>query len=412
VLAICATSCTVPIPSELGFPTPTIRISVDSPRGTSSITGACTGADRCTFTAVPTAAATINWTFDPKLPRTTVLDIGGLRSVARNANGDVFVSTLLQGNDGQWTVKLDANGNVLWAFPTTGQLIAQPDGGVAISYPTHGLFAMQRMEVRDADGYLARQEFNQVVYASPTDGIEVDHFARTLAMGANAVFAMPGTKTMTSAIEAWGPFGSLIHWNASTTGTGARSITSDTSGVFYLANASTSGVSVTKFSSTGTNLGTVPGIAQSVPVVMAVAADGDIVSTTGTSGPSGEGGAGAEVILRRVSSTGAQRFERRVPSPATQPNRAGVVALANGDVMWLHGTRGQSGGTYFGTGIVAERISPTGAVVWSFTQTTSGLTGGNIEVFDLGVAGDVPVAAGFFESLAFGARAWIATFAP
>jgi len=50
------------------------------------------------------------------------------------------------------------------------------------------------------------------------------------------------------------------------------------------------------------------------------------------------------------------------------------------------------------------------ACSWSFTQTTS--AGGNIEVFDLGVAGGVPVAAGFYESLACGARGWIATFAP
>jgi hypothetical protein len=409
VLGVCATNCTVPIPSEIG-PTPTVRISVDSPRGMPAITGACAGGDRCSFTAVPSAAATISWTFDPKLPRTTVLDIGGLRAVARGANGDVFVSTLAQGNDAQWTVKLDANGNVLWAYPTTGQLIAQADGGVAISFPTYGLFAMQDIVVRDADGYLARREFNQVVSASPTNNIEVDHFARTLAMGVNAVFATPGTETTMSAIEAWGPLGSGIHWDATTAGDGARSITSDTAGVFYLASASASGVSATKFASTGASLGTVPGVAETVPLVMTVAAGGDIVSTTGTAGPTSSGGLGAEVILRRVSASGVQKFERRVLSPATEPNRAGVVVLANGEAMWLHGTRGQYGGTYFPTGIVAERVSPTGTVVWSFTQTTS--AGGNIEVFDLGVAGGVPVAAGFYESLAFGARSWIATFAP
>lgn len=81
--------------------------------------------------------------------------------------------------------------------------------------------------------------------------------------------------------------------------------------------------------------------------------------------------------------------------------------------MWIHGTRGQSGGSYYETGIIAERISPTGNVVWSFIQSTStSATGGNIEVFDLNIAGGVPVAAGVFTSTTGGARSWVGTFAP
>ena len=81
--------------------------------------------------------------------------------------------------------------------------------------------------------------------------------------------------------------------------------------------------------------------------------------------------------------------------------------------MWIHGTRGQSGGSCYETGIIAERISPTGNVVWSFIQSTStSATGGNIEVFDLNIAGGVPVAAGVSTSTTGGARSWVGTFAP
>jgi hypothetical protein len=413
LLAVCSTSCTVPLPSDFG-PTPQIRISVDSPRGTPAITGACAGSDRCSFTAAATASVAVNWTFDSRLPRSFVFDLAGLRSVARGANGDVFVSTLAQGNDQMWTLKLDAMGNVKWAYPTTGQLIAMADGGVAISWPVYGLFVMQRLEVRDADGYLTRLDYNQDVYASPTNNIEVDHFARTLAIGANQVFAMPGTKNAMSGIEAWGPFGSGIHWSATLSGDGARSITSDSAGVFYVATQAAAGsVYATKFAPTGGNLGTIANVAEGVPLVMSVSAGGDIITTTGTAGSPITGGVGAEVVLRRLSPTGQLRFERRVPLLASAPNRAGVVVLPNDDVMWIHGTRGQSGGSsYYGTGIVAERISPNGGVVWTFTQSTSADTGGNIEIFDLNIAGGVPVAAGSYGNISFGARSWVGTFAP
>jgi hypothetical protein len=195
------------------------------------------------------------------------------------------------------------------------------------------------------------------------------------------------------------------------TGSGARSITTDAAGVFYLATQTAAGnVSATKFDSAGANLGTIPNVAEGVPLVMTVAAGGDIVTTTGTAGSNSDGGESAEVILRRVSATGQLAFERRVHSPATVPNRAGVVMLPNDDAMWLHGSRGQAGGTYFESGVVAERVSPTGAVVWSFAQSRS--MAGDVEVFDVSIGGGVPVAAGAYGSTGFGVRSWVGTFAP
>jgi hypothetical protein len=412
LLAVCATSCVVPLP-EAEDPPQQIRVTVDSPRGTPAITGACTGIDRCRFPSAPSATIAVQWTFDSKLPRTSVFELGGLRSVARGPNGEVFASTLLQGGAG-WTFKLDALGNVLWAYPTTGQLLATADGGVAVSFPDQGNFVMQRVEVQGADGYLVRRDVNQEVYTSPTPNTEVDHFARTLAMGSNQVFAMPGTKNGMSAIEGWGVFGSGIHWNATVSGDGARSVATDSAGVFYLATQTAAGsVYATKFDAAGANLGTILNVAQGAPLVMAVSPGGDVITTSGTEGSVSSGGVGAEVILRRVSPTGQLKFERRVLSPATKPNRAGVVVLPNDDVMWIHGTRGQFGGSYYETGVIAERISPTGNVVWSFNQSTStSATGGNVEVFDLNIGGGVPVAAGVFASTTGGARSWIGTFAP
>ncbi len=403
VRAVCSANCVVPLPSDVQ-PTPQIWISVDTPRGTTAITGACSGAARCSFAAAANASIVVRSTFDPKLPRTSVFELGALRSVARGANGDVFTSTLINGSENMWLVKLNAAGNVVWARHTTGQLIATANGGVAVSFPDSGNFVMQRMAAYDADGYQVRLEVNQDVYTSPIGNDEVDHFARTLALGANDVVAMPGTKNTLSAIEGWGLFGQGIHWNNAVSGAGARSITSNSAGVFYLATQVAGGsVSATKFDATGATLGTIPGVAYGAPLVMAVSAGGDVITTSGSA---------ADISLRRVTATGTLVFERTVPLVASYTNRAGVVVLPNDDVFWIHGTRGQFGGAALPTGIVAERVSPTGTVVWSLTQRSWLDTGGNVEVFDVNIGGGVPVAAGGFQSTALGMQSWVGTFAP
>jgi len=403
VRAVCSRNCVVPLPSDVD-PTPQIWITVESPRDTLAITGACTGADRCTFAATASSSITVHSTPAARLPRTSVLDIGALRSIARGANGELFASTLAFGSAASWLVKLDALGNVIWARHESGQLIATADGGVAVSFPDSGLFVMQRMDGFAADGYAVRREVNQEIYTSPIGNTEVDHFARTFAIGSNDVIAMPGTKNGISAIEGWGLFGSGIHWNATVSGDGARSITSNAAGTFYLATQGAAGsVSATKFNASGSNLGTISNVAQGIPLVMSVSSSGDVITASGTT---------SELVLRRVSPSGQLVFERRVAMTAYQPNRAGVVMLPNDDVFWIHGITGQPGGSYVPTGLVAERISPTGNVLWSLTQRSWLPNGGNIEVFDVNASGGIPVAVGGFSSTALGMRAWLGTFAP
>jgi uncharacterized repeat protein (TIGR02543 family) len=408
-LAVCAGTCTVPLPSQYS-PTPEIQITVFSPRGHSAITGACTGTNQCSFPTAASAEVNVQWTFDPKLSWASVFDMGPLRASARGPNGELFVSTIAYGSDAAWTMKLDASGKVAWAYPISGVLQATLDGGVAVSFPTYGNFARQRIDILDANGYPAGRYFNHEVYASPTPNIEVNHFARVLALGANNMYATPGTKSAMSAIEAWAP---SKHWNATVTGSGARSLTTDATGVFYLATQGTAGsVSATKFSATGANLGTIPDVAQGAPLVMAVYSGGDLITTSGTT---------AAVILRRVSPTGQLMFERNVAMTSYAPARAGVVILPNDEALWIHGTRGQPAGSNDPTGFVAERVGPTGSVLWSLTQppTPDGATG--IEVYDLNGGSGEAIAAGAFTNHGLGTsgdfgsvggQSWVGMFTP
>jgi hypothetical protein len=401
VLAMCASDCTVPLPTQV-MPAPQIRISVYSPRGSSTISGACTGTDTCAFAAQSSASVTVGWTYAPELASTVVFDMGPLRSVARGTNGELFVSTISSGSADTWTMKLDTSGKVVWAYPITGSLQPTGDGGVAVSLSGH------RVDVLDMNGYPIRRDENQDVTATDLLNIESRHFARMLAIGPNQLIATPGTKSGMSALEAWGP---MTHWSAQSTGTGARSITSNGAGTFYVAAVTASdGVAATKFNSSGSNVGTIPGVAQAVPLVMAVSSGGDVVTTSGTND---------EVILRRVSPTGQLLFNRAITLSSGVPNRAGVATLSNDDALWIHGAVGQSV-SESPTGFVVERVAPNGSVLWSMTQPLQPGSLG-VEVYDLTAGGTGAIAVGAFSNPGLGTegevgsvvgQSWVGVFTP